>query len=403
MTRSSAKSLQRGFTLLEALVALVVMAFGMLALASMQMSLSRNADVAKQRTEATRLAQRRIEEMRSFTTIAVVGGQISWDGLAGGSTTTTTNATYKVTTALSGAIADAMRPVSVTVRWLDRTGQDSVNDGTGFFYNQEVMLASVIAKGDPVDIGYLGNPLPLNTPLKRPKNRNINIPIPALDLGGGQSSTQFDANYAIVYSNVTAGVVYICDPNQANATAAQINALLGTSACSQVNGYIIAGYIGRTSTSVPWPSGINHDSIVRDSADLSYGIKCLYSEATDQNTNAVITADNGYKYYICVVPLIGNLQYDGTLRLGGMNTTSNYIVCRYQYTQTDIDVNERNIQPYVDVNKSMDEQNYLLTSHNGGNCPSTMNVSGVSTGVLHQDCRVANVLNHGTVCPAASP
>ncbi|NJK42622.1 MAG: hypothetical protein HC937_02765 [Aquincola sp.] len=42
---------QSGFALLEALVAMLVMAFGMLAIASFQMNLSRSSDLAKQRAE----------------------------------------------------------------------------------------------------------------------------------------------------------------------------------------------------------------------------------------------------------------------------------------------------------------------------------------------------------------
>ena len=45
----------RGFTLLEALIALLVLSFGMLAIAGFQTTLSRNSDLAKQRTEALRL------------------------------------------------------------------------------------------------------------------------------------------------------------------------------------------------------------------------------------------------------------------------------------------------------------------------------------------------------------
>ena len=48
---------QRGVTLIEALVALMVMAFGMVALVGLMSNLRRSTDVAKQRSEAMRLAQ----------------------------------------------------------------------------------------------------------------------------------------------------------------------------------------------------------------------------------------------------------------------------------------------------------------------------------------------------------
>ena len=50
-----------GFALIEAMVAMLVMAFGMLSLVGMQSMLSRNADTAKQRTEAQRLAEEKLE------------------------------------------------------------------------------------------------------------------------------------------------------------------------------------------------------------------------------------------------------------------------------------------------------------------------------------------------------
>lgn len=396
-----------GFALLEAMIALLVMAFGMLALSGMQLSLSRNSDVAKQRTEAMRLAQRKIDEYRSFTSIAAAAGHtLVWDTLpASGSETVNTNAAYTVATTFAGAITDAMRPLRVEVTWTDRANQA-----------QAITLTTVVSKSDPLDIGDIINPLPLNAPLRRPKNRNINIPIPALDLGDGRSATQFSPDYVIVYSNVDAGVVKICDPVTATSTAtvAEINAAIaGTSgSCTDVTGYIVAGYIGRTATSVTWPTGINHAGITRNTAFAGQGISCLFSDATDQNTGAVITADNGYKYYLCVVPLSAPFLWGGTLRLGGVPTTGSFMVCRYQYTQTAITANERNIQPYVDVNLSMDEQNYQLvtntspaaTSFAGSTtaCPAAMTLTGVSQGVVHQDCRSANA-SRATECPASSP
>lgn len=400
---------QAGFALLEAMVAMLVMAFGMLAISGMQVSLSRNADVAKQRTEAMRLAQRKIDEYRSFTSIAVAAGHILvWDTLpASGSETVVTNASYTVATALAGATADAMRPLRVQVSWIDRANQA-----------QALTLATVLSKSDPLDIGDITNPLPLNAPLRRPMNRNINIPIPALDLGDGRSATQFSPDYVIVYSNVDAGVVKVCDPVTATSTATvdEINdAIDGTAgSCVDVTGYIVAGYVGRTATSVTWPTGINHAGITRNTAFAGQGIRCLYSDATDQNTGAVITADNGYKYYLCVVPLSAPYLWGGTMRLGGMapTLTSNFMVCRYQYTQTAITANERNVQPYVDVNLSMDEQNYQVVTNTSPaaisfvgsttDCPAAMTVAGVSVGVVHQDCRATNP-SRATECPASSP
>ena len=400
----SRKGQQRGFSLAEALIVLLVMSFGMLALSGMQLSLSRNADVAKQRTEAMRLAQARIEEMRSFTGIGT--GAINWNGLdAMVNSTTTTNTSYTVASAMSGVDTDALRAVNVQVDWVDRTGAP-----------QRVSLASVISQTDPRDPGFIGNPLPLNTPLKRPKNRNINIPIPALSLGDGRSSTQFSPDYVVVYSNITAGVVQICNPVTAGpiATVIEINDAIAGNAgsCVDIAGYILAGYIGRSSGSVTFPTGINHSGISRDQPFTGQGIRCLFSDATDQNTNALITVDNGYKYYVCVVPLAAPLLWSGTVRLGGVPTTGSLIVCRYQYTQTAVTVNERNIQPYVNVNMSMDEQNYQVATHGASPtsslagsttaCPSGMTVTGVSVGVVHQDCRLANP-SRATECPIPSP
>src|SRR5665647_2333889 len=84
---------QTGFTIVEALIALAVMGFGLLSLASMQLKLAGTGDVARQRTEAIRLAEQKIEELRSFTGIS--SGTINWNGLANG-TDTITPSTYLV-------------------------------------------------------------------------------------------------------------------------------------------------------------------------------------------------------------------------------------------------------------------------------------------------------------------
>ncbi len=398
---------QRGFSLIEAMISLLVMSVGMLALSGMQLGLSRNADVAKQRSEATRIAEERIEQARSYTSL-VAAGAIDWANLAAdvaAPATVTTNTTYNVAVTAGGVVTDAARTLRVLVTWTDRAGAA-----------QSVSLVTVVSRNDPKDPGFLANPLPLNTVLKRPKNRNINIPIPALDLGGGRSSTQFSPDYVIVYSNIDAGVVKICDPVTAGTTAtiAEINdAIAGTyGSCIDVAGYIVAGYIGRANASVAFPTGIYHAAIVRNTAHPTQNIRCLFSDATDQSDGTLITADNGFKYYVCVVPLETPFTWGGTVRLGFASPASDLLVCRYQYTQTTITANERNVQPYVGVGLSMDEQNYKVVSSTDTTagsitgsttaCPAAMTVPGVSVGVVHQDCRALN-LARTTECPEPTP
>ncbi|HSV69764.1 MAG TPA: prepilin-type N-terminal cleavage/methylation domain-containing protein [Methylibium sp.] len=391
---------QRGFTIIEALIALLVMAFGMLSLAGMQVMLSRNGDFAKQRAEALRLAQDRLERLRAFD--GVGSGTIDWNNLPVAAETFNgnTNATFTVTGALAGATTDAMRPLTITVAWTDRTGTA-----------QTLVLPSVISKTNPETIGLVANPLPLNQPLRRPKNRNINIPIPAIDLGNGESATQFSPTFAIVYSNTTGGVVRLCTlPNITTATADDINDAIDANACTSVTGYIVAGYIRRSDSSITWPTGIAH-GITRINDLAGQPIRCLFTDAIDQNTQATIA---NYKYYLCVVPLAEPsdgtaARWGGTIKLGDVVTTSDYVVCRYQYTQTDIDTNERNVQPYVNVAKSIDEQNYWITNSSSTDCttistnPPGLNMTGVSQGVLHQNCRSSNSANHATECPVTSP
>lgn len=63
--RFVARNRQQGFALLEALIAALVVAAGAAALLWLQGELRHNADAARQRTEAARLAQADIERLRA--------------------------------------------------------------------------------------------------------------------------------------------------------------------------------------------------------------------------------------------------------------------------------------------------------------------------------------------------
>ena len=75
---------QRGVSLIEALVALAIMAFGMLGIVGMQSSLRTNADISKQRSEAVRIAQEVIEQRRAFWVLAAAAGVTAYADIVTG-------------------------------------------------------------------------------------------------------------------------------------------------------------------------------------------------------------------------------------------------------------------------------------------------------------------------------
>jgi len=259
-----------------------------------------------------------------------------------------------------------MRNVQVSVSWTDRNNEA-----------QTVSFASVISKTDPSDVGSLGFPLPANTVLKQPKNRNINIPVPAIDLGNGQSAVQMVSTFAAVFSNETGYVVKTC--NRIVTTASDLGV-----GCTDTTAYILAGYISmRGSGSPGFPTGLvpNTEQITG-----ATGVTCSLNDAVDQNNNATIS---GYKYYLCVVTVASAASgWSGTLRMAGagLSTGTNYLVCRFQYpTESGVTANQRNVQRYESVAESLDSQNYLITT--SSSCPI---VNSLAT-VQHQNCSSSSV------------
>jgi Tfp pilus assembly protein PilV len=373
------RPLQRGVSLLEALIALLVAGFGMLALVTMQITLARSADVARQRGEATRLAQQQVEQLRSFNNLA------SLDGRSGGIDTPIgpLNAVFTRATTLTPDADDTYRIVRVAVAWADRASE-----------LHQVDLRTVIARSDPVLSAELDFPPPGNQALRRPKNRNMNIPVPAKELGGGKSSLPFGASGSIVFGNDSGTVVKQCD------FVVETLADLEKSGCTSIDAYLLAGYVTKTMASFPTSLGIN-TSLITGSAGVT---QCSFGDAVDQNidpatglsrvdaTRYDVTAT---KYYLCVVPVSPGGTWSGEVRLSGMASGPDHLVCRFEYAATQGGTaNERHPQRYDQVETSLDNQNYIITT--GSACPV---VDGLQTR-QHQDCRAANP-QRASECPVS--
>ena len=120
---------QRGTSLLEALIAVLVLTLGMVSIARVQGHLRLDADVARQRTEAVRLAQQDMEVLRSERTFSAI---------ASASRSANTGTAYAIERRIAATGMPHAKAASITVRWVDRSGAA-----------QQVALHSVIAGTDP--------------------------------------------------------------------------------------------------------------------------------------------------------------------------------------------------------------------------------------------------------------
>lgn len=177
---AGSRRLGRGLSLIEALVAFAVMGFGMLGVLGIQATLRGNADLAKQRTEAVRIAQEALESWRAFSVLNTTPTHLRVyadinDRGPSSVTGYTTNTTYTLSGIVTEDVAGGAKTVVVDVAWADRNG-----------ITQSVRLASLIAGVAPGLAASVGTPGAAGPSLS-PAARSSNIPVGAVDFGNGQS------------------------------------------------------------------------------------------------------------------------------------------------------------------------------------------------------------------------
>lgn len=364
---------QAGFTMLEALIALLIGGFGLLAITRLQIGLQGESDLAKQLTEATMLGQRRIEQLRSYQLLGtasgsqLAAGQWGYGNIATGSQTVTgTNAAYTVAWTVTDAPApQRYKTAAVNVTWTDRRGT-----------SHTVPLRTGIAGVDPsVSLGLTVPPA--GTPIRRPKNRDLNVPVPAIDLGNGTSA--FTPPGAVttlkfIFDNVTGVITKRCSGSGSDWTSWS---------CTDVSAYLVSGFI-----SIDNQANATLSSPIDIAFTLTQGTldACYDDSASSTKTYAgVIT-------YTCVI--VG-VDHDGVPttrpRWSGRSTLTGITistaaagnkVCRYS---ADYDANgsvdsAEHPNTYANVIESLENQNFYIVKGNAS-CPTG---SGIETLVQHQ-------------------
>ena len=312
---------QRGLSLVEALVALAVMAFGMLAYVGVQSTLRYNGDVAKQRSEAVRIAQEAIEAWRAYVAVETDPDNVDYadiesladETVSGEPANTTYTLSRTVTNAATDPAAPRMKTLVVDVTWEDRNGAA-----------QSVRLSTTIASTPPELAGTLS--VPNAGPLRRPLGRHPAIPLEAVDEGTRSRFTPPQPPGGTVtwlFDNTTGVITTICT---------------APDACTATTALLLAGYV-RFATNGAQPTGAESES--PPSPSLPVGV------VVDRTYPAVLTVacfarqQPGDVRYFCAVPVTGGVdeppRWAGRSRVTGLELASGLDdasaerlrVCRY--------------------------------------------------------------------------
>ena len=323
---------QRGVSLVEALVAMAVMAFGMLAVVGLQVTLRTNGDVSKQRAEAVRIAQQSIEDWRAFTAVEVTAGVVDYQDLvsdgpvdvAGINATYARTRTVTVWPATWPGGSSPMKTLAVAVTWDDRKGQP-----------QSVLLNSVIAGVAPELAGSLA--LPANGVAGRqPLGRHRTIPVLAKDLGsvsGFMPPQAAGGEVAWIFNNITGLIVGICQ-NAGVASTALLTVAIANS-CVATNAQLLTGYVSFTSGGALPPNGLPLPLDLSLNGITSTAGAVTWSCFDDSQTIFAAAVPGSAVTYYCAI-VSSNLKWSGRSRItpiGGWsildNVAGNYKVCRY--------------------------------------------------------------------------
>ncbi|MDO9096351.1 MAG: prepilin-type N-terminal cleavage/methylation domain-containing protein [Rubrivivax sp.] len=383
----------RGVSLIEALVALAVMAFGLLGVVGMQATLRYNSDVSKQRSEAVRMAQEQVEAMRAFNTLADPADHNFADinSVATADVVVPTgfaNTTFKITTNVVDPAADGpqFKTLSVDVAWSDRYN-------TGTSPNQGVQLTTTVAGVAPELAATLGLRGDRAAP-QRPGGRHPTIPVTATPIGFDPGRSLFSppgtSTRHWIFNNATGLVEKVCTVVPTDTTYA---------GCADVLGLLLSGYINfsvlGTSPSALPPSDsvpIGHIPSVEVTATTSP----TPPSAPECYANVALVPVP----YFCLVPTktLSPRTWSGRSNLKLLDSTaadripSVYKVCRYTpppgpspATFDDPVPGNNAAHPlnYVDVTTSLTNQNFLVILA-AASCPSDSVAPYLGNTYLHQ-------------------
>lgn len=376
LRHTQAARVSRGVSLIEALVALAVMSIGLLGVMGMQATLRTTADVSRQRAEAVRLAQEKVEDLRAFGVLVAPVGSTDHDYTkivstvvgtpeviappfcAGSTTVLCANTEFRrsVTVTTPTASQPRFKTVRVRVGWYDRVSDTALDE-------RSVELYTTVAEVAPELGATLGVPANVSGP-QRPGGRHITIPRAAVDRRDGTSTfTPPGGSVVWTFSNSSGRLV---DP-------------LGTTSL------LLTGYI-RFATGAR-PTGAEAEN----PTDLarSVGVQVLQTRPSTTPVSCFTSTpgpSDTFVVYYCAVPIVAAVGVPGTYTWDGRSELTSlplarsptdddddrFRVCRYTPepdTDTPLAGNVAHPLNYVSVGTSLANQNFLVISAGDGSVP----------------------------------
>ena len=288
---------QRGITLVESLVGVLLLSLGLLGALRMQSWLRLNGDVAQQRSEAIRIAQQDLEQVRGFT-----------DAAAFQAITTqrreTSHTTASFTLNRTVSADHTLKNSLVAVSWQDRSGS-----------TQTVQLHSSLNGLSPVYSAALALP-----PQDMTLSPRRHLPTGARHLSEGRSVLKPSAgsNIAWIINNATGEVSAEC--SVPGSLAARDITEADLTRCTELTARLLRGYI-RFSLG-PVPDALNAN-------DAPLGLTLTPTTARCE-IEPVRHADERYLAYTCLLPVGATepLRIEPAGWAFGATVTT-YKACRY--------------------------------------------------------------------------
>jgi hypothetical protein len=388
---------QFGASLVEALVALLVMAFGMMAVAGIQGRLRYSGDAAIQRAEASRLANIELERLRSYVALErtddVPDDKLVFSDIADLTRVIPSASTeYKMVRTVS-PLGDGTLEVKLNVSWLDR--QRDEDDSKTF-----IEWRTAIARVNPALALGAYTPPDFGVALRRHLDRHPAIPVKARSLGTERSVFKPNPNgtVALVFNNKTGLVTQLCTVQASSTTAVLEDSDLNDCPITYTSGaFLLSGHVVFSMGPEPDPA-LPSDSVLAltVAVTLTSAIHPSQPVCFEDSSSNALAGVNATDYYCVIAPreptaLDPDLYWSGRSTLAGLDIKSGgQRVCRYSDDYNGVGGIENSEHPldYTKVSVSLSRQNFLVIPFSAS-CPVGKRVD-IANGVFRNTVTAAH-------------